>query len=89
MSYKILFSKEALKGLKFLAQKKALLKNAQEIIELLKVDPYKNPPPYEKLVGDLTGCFSRRINIQHRLVYTVDEDKKEALIHSAWSHYEF
>jgi Txe/YoeB family toxin of toxin-antitoxin system len=89
MNYKILFSKEALKSLKFLAQKKALLKNAQEIIEILKNDPYKNPPPYEKLVGDLTGCFSRRINIQHRLVYTVDEGKKEVLIHSAWSHYEF
>ena len=89
MNYKILFTKEALKGLKLLAQKKALLKNANEIITILKVDPYKNPPPYEKLLGDLTGCFSRRINIQHRLVYAVDEDKKEVLIHSAWSHYEF
>ena len=89
MNYKILFSKEALKGLRLLAQKKALLKNAQEIIEILKADPYKTPPPFERLLGDLTGCLSRRINIQHRLVYTVDEDKREVLIHSAWSHYEW
>ncbi|MCL2796450.1 MAG: Txe/YoeB family addiction module toxin [Firmicutes bacterium] len=89
MSYKILFSKEALKGLGLLAQKKSLLKNASNIVEILKVDPYQNPPPFEKLLGDLTGCFSRRINIQHRLVYSVDESAKEVLIHSVWSHYEF
>jgi Txe/YoeB family toxin of toxin-antitoxin system len=87
--YKIVFTKEASKGIKFLRQKKALLKRADELIEIMKQNPYQNPPPYEKLEGRLSGLYSRRINIQHRLVYGVEDNEKIVYIHSVWSHYEF
>ena len=68
---------------------KALLQNkAQNLIELIKENPFQNPPPYEKLLGNLSGLYSRRINIQHRLVYEVLEDIKTVKIISMWSHYE-
>lgn len=65
-----------------------LLKTAKRLIDLLKENPYQNPPPYEKLVGDLSGYYSRRINRQHRLVYKVYEDEKIVVISSMWTHYE-
>lgn len=58
------------------------------MIDVIKKDPYQNPPPYEKLVGDLEGAYSRRINIKHRLVYQVFEKEKIVKIISIWSHYE-
>ncbi|MBQ1546363.1 MAG: Txe/YoeB family addiction module toxin [Clostridia bacterium] len=59
------------------------------MIDILCNNPYQNPPPYEKLSGNLSSCYSRRINSQHRLVYTVDEKRKIVKILSMWTHYEF
>ncbi|WP_017295331.1 Txe/YoeB family addiction module toxin [Geminocystis herdmanii] len=65
------------------------LKNkVEKLIGILKVNPYKNPPSYEKLTGDLEGMYSRRINLQHRLVYEVDNEKKRVKILMMWTHYE-
>ncbi len=65
------------------------LKNkAQELLSIIEADPYQNPPPYEKLVGDLSGAYSRRINIQHRFVYQVLEKEKSIKVLRLWSHYE-
>jgi len=86
VEYKILYSKLALKDAKKLSSVN-LDKKAKELIEILKKDPFKNPPPYEKLVGNLNGSYSRRINIQHRLVYEVREDNKVIRISRMWSHY--
>ena len=61
---------------------------AKALIEIIRVDPFQNPPPYEKLVGDLNGAYSRRINIQHRLVYQVYEKEQTVKILSLWTHYE-
>ncbi len=61
---------------------------AERLLEILELNPYQNPPPYEKLVGDLAGACSRRINIQHRLVYQAQEDIKTAKIIRLWTHYE-
>ena len=60
----------------------------QQLLEILKENPWQNPPPYEKLVGDLKGLYSRRINIQHRLIYEVYEQKKKVRVLRMWSHYE-
>ncbi len=85
--YRVVFSKKAQKDAKMLASS-YLKPQAQSLIELLKVNPFQNPPPYEKLSGNLKGCFSRRINIQHRLVYEVHEEQKTVLVLRMWSHYE-
>jgi len=61
---------------------------AQELLEIIKQNPYQNPPPYEKLVGDLSGAYSRRINIQHRLVYQVYEKEHVIKVIRLWTHYE-
>ena len=61
---------------------------ALRLLELLKSDPYQNPPSYEKLIGDLSGAYSRRINIQHRLIYQVLDSVKQVKILRLWSHYE-
>lgn len=87
MIYKLLYTKQAQKDAKKLASSN--LKNkAKEILKLLENDPLADYPPYEKLIGDLTGAFSRRINIQHRIVYEVLEDKKIVKILRMWTHYE-
>lgn len=86
VEYKILYSKSALKDAKNLTSAN-LDKKAKELIEIIKKDPFKNPPPYEKLVGNLSGAYSRRINIQHRLVYEVREDNKVVRILRMCSHY--
>jgi len=86
VEYKILYSKLALKDAKKLSSVN-LDKKAKELIEFIKKDPFKNPPPYEKLVGNLNGSYSRRINIQHRLVYEVREYDKVIRISRMWSHY--
>ena len=85
--YKIVFTKTALRDIPKL--KSAHLDTiAKALIELIKNDPYKIPPGYEKLVGDLKGLISRRISIQHRLVYQVYEEEKTIKVVSLWSHYE-
>ena len=86
VEYKILYSKLALKDAKKLSGSN-LSEKAKILIEILKKNPFENPPPYEKLVGNLTGIYSRRINIQHRLVYEVREEDKIVRIHRMWSHY--
>ena len=86
VEYKILYSKLALKDAKKLSSVN-LDKKAKELIEIIKKDPFQNSPPYEKLVGNLNGSYSRRINIQHRLVYEVREDDKVVRISRMWSHY--
>lgn len=85
--YKIEYHKRALKDIQKLKQNN-LVKKAKQLIDLIKENLFQNPPPYEKLVRDLDGLYSRRINIQHRLVYEVIEDKKIVRILSLWSHYE-
>ena len=61
---------------------------ARELLDILKVNPFQSPPPYEKLVGDLSGAYSRRINIQHRLVYQVLKDEHTVKVIRMWTHYE-
>lgn len=85
--YKIAVAKSALKDFPKLTAA-GLDKKAKTLIELLKENPYQNPPSYEKLVGDMEGLYSRRINIKHRLVYQVYEKEKTVKIISAWSHYD-
>ena len=87
MSYTIVYSKSAAKDIKRLKQSH-LSEKAKTLIEIIKRNPYQNPPPYEKLVGDLAGYYSRRINIQHRIVYSVLEDEKLVKIYRMWTHYE-
>lgn len=87
--YEILITSTANKDKEKIKQQPALGKKVENLLEVIKENPYQNPPPYEKLVGDLNGCYSRRINIQHRLVYTVYEENKIIKIISMWTHYEF
>ncbi len=84
--YSVVFTKAAVEDIAKLKAAKLDAK-AKALVELLKEDPFKNPPPYEKLRGDLFGLYSRRINIKHRLVYEVQENTVKIL--SMWSHYEF
>ena len=87
MSWALVYSKQALKDAKKL--KSAGLKSrAEELLEVLKNDPFQNPPAFEKLVGDLAGAYSRRINIQNRLVYEVFVKEKVVRVLRLWTHYE-
>ena len=89
MSWTVLFTKQAQKDARKLASAAPALKQkAQALLELLAVDPYQQPPPYEALVGELRGACSRRINIQHRLVYQVLEEERIVKVLRLWSHYE-
>ena len=85
--YKIEYNKKAVKDIQKLKQNK-LDKKAKQLIDLIKTNPLQNPPPYEKLIGDLKQYYSRRINIQHRLVYKINEETKTIKILSMWTHYE-
>lgn len=86
-TYKLVFTKQTQKDAKKI--KEAGLKSkAQGLLDTLVSNPYHNPPPYEKLIGDLAGAYSRRINIQHRLVYQVLEEEKIVKVIRLWSHYE-
>ena len=87
MNWTLVFTKQAKKDAKKLASSN-LKPQAQRILDLLAINPYQNPPPYEKLVGDLAGAYSRRINIQHRLVYQVLDSLKTVKIIRMWTHYE-
>ena len=86
--YKIQYHKKAVKEIEKLKMNKLDIK-AKKLIDIIKENPYQNPPPYEKLTGDLKDYYSRRINIQHRLVYQVIEKEKTVRILSMWTHYEF
>lgn len=86
--YKIVYTKTAIKQIPLLKSAK-LDERVKKLIEVLKENPYQNPPPYEKLVGDMAGAYSRRINVQHRLVYHVYELEQTVKIISMWSHYEY
>jgi Txe/YoeB family toxin of toxin-antitoxin system len=85
--YRVVFSKMAQKDAKKLAASH-LKPQAEKLIAVLKMDPYQTPPPNEKLTGNLKGSFSRRINIQHRLVYEIYEEEQTVLVLRMWSHYE-
>jgi Txe/YoeB family toxin of toxin-antitoxin system len=89
VSWTVLFTKQAQKDARKLAfASPALKQKAQALLDLLAADPYQQPPPYEALVGDLRGACSRRINIQHRLVYQVVEDVRVVKALRMWSHYD-
>jgi Txe/YoeB family toxin of toxin-antitoxin system len=81
------FTNQAQKDAKKVASS-GLKPKAQELHEIIRKDPFANPPPYEKLVGDLSGAYSRRINIQHRLVYQVLEKERAVKVLRLWTHYE-
>lgn len=85
--YRVVFTRIALKDIEKL-KSSGLSEKARQLVEIIKVNPYTTPPSYEKLVGDLSGAYSRRINIQHRLVYSVDENHKTIKIIRMWTHYE-
>ena len=85
--YKIEYNRKAVEDIQKLKQNK-LDKKAKQLIDLIKINPLQNPPPYEKLIGDLRQYYSRRINIQHRLVYKIDEKTKTIKVLSMWTHYE-
>jgi len=87
VTWKLVYTRQAQKDARNLASS-GLKSNAQELLVLLSEDPYRKPPPFEKLIGDLAGAFSRRINIHHRLVYQVLEDEKLVKVLRLWSHYE-
>ncbi|HKM16365.1 MAG TPA: Txe/YoeB family addiction module toxin [Marinospirillum sp.] len=85
--WQIYYTKQAKKDAKKLASA-GLKDKAIKLLEVVQVNPYQTPPPYEKLVGDLDGAYSRRINIQHRLVYQVFEEEKAVKVLRLWMHYE-
>ena len=87
MSYKVVFTKHVQKDAKKLSAS-GLRGNAEKLIAILKKNPWQTPPPYEKLLGNLAGAYSRRINIQHRLVYQVLPDDQIVKVLRMWSHYE-
>ncbi len=87
MTWHVVFTKHARKDAKKIAQNK-LKKKVQELLALLGQVPFQNPPPFEKLVGDLDGAYSRRINIQHRLVYQVLKEDHVVKVLRMWTHYE-
>lgn len=87
MSWQLVFAKHAQKDAQKLAAA-GLKEKAQALLAIVRDNPFPNPPPYEKLIGDLAGAYSRRINIQHRLVYQVLEAERVVKVLRLWSHYE-
>ena len=87
MTWHLVYTKAAQKDARHLAAA-GLKAKAQALLGVLEKDPYQTPPPFEKLVGDLSGAYSRRINIQHRLVYQVLDDEHVVKVLRMWSHYE-
>lgn len=87
MTWEIVFTKQAQKDAKKLVSA-GLKAKAQKLLEVIQEDPFQNPPPYEKLIGDLSGAYSRRINIQHRLVYQVYQQERIIKVLRLWTHYE-
>lgn len=87
MKWQVVFAKHAVKDAKKLAAA-GLKGKALELLDVLRQDPFQNPPAFEKLVGDLEGAYSRRINIQHRLVYEVFKKERTVRVLRMWTHYE-
>ena len=87
MTWRVVFTKQANKDAKKLSAS-GLRPKAEELLALLAEDPYRTPPRYEKLVGDLSGAYSRRINIQHRLVYEILDEVQTVKVLRLWTHYE-
>ncbi len=87
MSWSIVYTRHAQKDAKKLASSN-LKPQAQRLLDIIAKNPFQNPPPYEKLVGDLAGAYSRRINIQHRLVYQVYDTEQTIKVIRMWTHYE-
>jgi len=85
--WRVVFTKQAQKDAKKISTA-GLRPKAEKLIEILRENPYQIPPPFEKLLGDLSGAFSRRINIQHRLVYQILDDENIVKIIRMWTHYE-
>lgn len=87
MTWELYFTRQARRDARKLASA-GLKQRAERLLDILRDNPYRTPPPYEKLTGDLTGAYSRRINIQHRLVYQVLEDERAVKVLRLWTHYE-
>jgi len=87
VTWELVYTKQAQKDAKKLSSA-GLKDKAQKVLDMVKVNPYQNPPPYEKLIGDLAGAYSRRINIQHRVVYQIYEEEKAIKVIRLWTHYE-
>lgn len=87
MSWKVVYTRQAQKDAKKIASSN-LRPQTKQLLDLLARDPFQNPPPYEKLVGDLAGAYSRRIDIQHRLVYQIYEAERTVKVIRMWTHYE-
>ena len=87
MSWRLVYTKAAQKDARLLAAA-GLKDNARSLLDVLEADPFQTPPPFEKLVGDLAGAYSRRINIQHRLVYQVLDEEHVVKVLRLWTHYE-
>ena len=87
VNWQLVFTKQAQKDAQKI-ERSGLRHQAEQLLEILKENPLKNPPPYEKLVGDLSGAYSRRINIQHRLIYQILEEIKTVKVIRMWTHYE-
>lgn len=87
MSWRLVYTKQAKKDAKRLSRS-GLKPQAERLLAILQEDPYRTPPPYERLVGDLAGACSRRINIQHRIVYQILDDIKTVKVIRMWTHYE-
>jgi Txe/YoeB family toxin of toxin-antitoxin system len=87
VKWRLVFTKQAQKDAKRVAQS-GLRLQAERLLEILKIDPYQTPPSYEKLQGDLSGAYSRRINIQHRLVYQILDEERTVKVLRMWSHYD-
>ena len=87
MSWKVVYAKHAIKDAKTLASA-GLKPKAEQLLSILQEDPFRTPPAFEKLVGDLSGAYSRRINIQHRLVYEVFTEQRIVRVLRMWTHYE-
>jgi Txe/YoeB family toxin of toxin-antitoxin system len=87
VSWEIVYAKLAQKDAQKLVAS-GLKGKAQELLVIIQANPFQNPPPYEKLVGDVSGAYSRRINIQHRLVYEILQEEKMVKVLRMWSHYE-
>ncbi len=85
MSWQVVFTKQAQKDAKR-SERAGLKTQASHVLDILREDPYQNPPPFEKLVGDLSGAYSRRINIQHRLVYQLLDEIKTVKVIRMWTH---
>lgn len=88
VNYEIVFTKSAAKNIPNLKAAN-LTDKVKKLLDVIRKDPFQNPPPYEKLVGDMQGLYLRRINVRHRLVYKVFEKEKTIQIVSVWSHYDF